>query len=348
MVLFAYNRPIDADAAWKAAAEALAAQLGPDVVVIGRSRRVQIAVGGVPGARVEEALEIPCEPPLRLELVQLEGEFSQPNGAVLATELTKPNAAVARENAAKNGRSNVVVARLSAAEVAEALRRDREFARLKELGVDLDAYDLGTLFVDPPRCGLEAPTLKLAPRPTVVYMSCGPDTLAENLHALNATHVVADFAVFDQFPYTDHCEPVKRVSKVSATLGDIPGGDEIWDPLELAQWRDVEELRATELANGRAAMLAFVGWIWPQVFGLWKGGPVTSSDPIAALTEVPTVAWVQFIVFCGAIEANRLNYDRGLERDTSKVFFDPLGLYPEDAEARPACSSRSSRTRARR
>mmetsp|Transcript_15441 Transcript_15441/g.50351 ORF Transcript_15441/g.50351 Transcript_15441/m.50351 type:complete len:120 (-) Transcript_15441:65-424(-) len=79
-------------------------------------------------------------------------------------------------------------------------------------------------------------------------------------------------------------------------------------------------------------MLAFVGWIWPQVFGLWKGGPVTSSDPIAALTEVPTVAWVQFIVFCGAIEANRLNYDRGLERDTSKVFFDPLGLYPEDAE----------------
>lgn len=253
MVLFAYNRPIDADAAWKAAAEALAAQLGPDVVVIGRSRRVQIAVGGsCPGrAQVEETLEIPCEPPLRLELVQLEGEFSQPNGAVcermlawamaatkpgdgaeprdllelycgngnftiplsrhfrkvLATELTKPNAAVARENAAKNGRSNVVVARLSAAEVAEALRRDREFARLKELGVDLDAYDLGTLFVDPPRCGLDAPTLKLAHGfETVVYMSCGPDTLAENLHALNATHVVADFAVFDQFPYTDHCE----------------------------------------------------------------------------------------------------------------------------------------------
>ena len=93
------------------------------------------------------------------------------------------------------------------AEVAEALRRDREFARLKELGVDLDAYDLGTLFVDPPRCGLDAPTLKLAHGfETVVYMSCGPDTLAEYLHALNATHVVADFAVFDQFPYTDHCE----------------------------------------------------------------------------------------------------------------------------------------------
>ena len=58
---------------------------------------------------------------------------------------------------------------------------------------------------------------------------------------------------------------------------------------------------------------------------------VTTTDPIDAIMQVPTVAWVQFSVFCGAIEANRLNYDRGLERDTSKVFFDPLGLYPTDA-----------------
>ena len=49
-------------------------------------------------------------------------------------------------------------------------------------------------------------------------------------------------------------------------------------------------------------------------------------------TQVPTVAWAQFVVFCGAIEANRVNYDKGLERDSSKPFFDPLGLYPEDAE----------------
>ncbi|KAH8046975.1 S-adenosylmethionine-dependent tRNA (m5U54) methyltransferase [Aureococcus anophagefferens] len=359
MVLFAYNRPIDADAAWKAAAEALAAQLGPDVV--------------------EETLEIPCEPPLRLELVQLEGEFSQPNGAVCermlawAMAATKPAEGAAPRDLLElycgNGNFTIPLSRHFRKVLATELTKpNAAFARLKELGVDLDAYDLGTLFVDPPRCGLDAPTLKLAHGfETVVYMSCGPDTLAENLHALNATHVVADFAVFDQFPYTDHCEDravSKRYAKKHAARdkkagggkhkggggggkkrpapdgardgagkkkpkapeprraapwatarsckGDglgfpgVYGGDEIWDPLELAQWRDV--------------------------FGLWKGGPVTSSDPIAALTEVPTVAWVQFIVFCGAIEANRLNYDRGLERDTSKVFFDPLGLYPEDAE----------------
>ena len=126
-------------------------------------------------------------------------------------------------------------------------------------------------------------------------------------------------------------------TKLSADLTSIPGasiecGDEVWDPLELAQWRDINELRATELANGRAAMLASVGWVWPQVFGLWKGGPVTTTDPIEALQQVPTAAWVQFIFFCGAIEANRVNYDKGLERDSSKPFFDPLGLYPEDAE----------------
>ena len=51
-----------------------------------------------------------------------------------------------------------------------------------------------------------------------------------------------------------------------------------------------------------------------------------------------TVAWVQAIGLCGAIEASKLNWDKGLTpglieaADTSKPFFDPFGLYPEDAE----------------
>ena len=127
-------------------------------------------------------------------------------------------------------------------------------------------------------------------------------------------------------------------TKLSADLTSIPGasiecGDEVWDPLELAQWRDINELRATELANGRAAMLASVGWVWPQLFGLWKGGAVTTTDPIDAIMQVPTVAWAQFVVFCGAIEANKYNWAKGEGpmTDPSKVFFDPFGLYPEDA-----------------
>ena len=113
----------------------------------------------------------------------------------------------------------------------------------------------------------------------------------------------------------------------------IECGDQVWDPLELSQWRDAGEMRACELANGRAALLGWVGWLWPQVFGLWKGGPVTTTDPIDAIMQVPTVAWAQFIVFCGAIEANKYNWAKGEGpmTDPSKPFFDPFGLYPTDA-----------------
>lgn len=40
----------------------------------------------------------------------------------------------------------------------------------------------------------------------VVYISCNPETLHENLKTLAGTHTVQRFAVFDQFPYTHHLE----------------------------------------------------------------------------------------------------------------------------------------------
>jgi len=112
----------------------------------------------------------------------------------------------------------------------------------------------------------------------------------------------------------------------------IECGDVAFDPLELAQWRDFDELRETEIANGRSAMLAVVGWVWPQVFGLWKGGPVQTTDPIEAIAQVPGSAWAQMIALCGALEAAKVNWKSGIERDQTQPFFDPFGLYPEDAE----------------
>jgi tRNA (uracil-5-)-methyltransferase len=41
---------------------------------------------------------------------------------------------------------------------------------------------------------------------TIIYISCNPHSLAENLQALDATHRIGQFALFDQFPYTDHME----------------------------------------------------------------------------------------------------------------------------------------------
>ena len=69
----------------------------------------------------------------------------------------------------------------------------------------LDA--LRTLFVDPPRAGLDAPTVALARGfDHILYISCNPQTLRDNVEALHATHRIAAAAAFDQFPYTHHLE----------------------------------------------------------------------------------------------------------------------------------------------
>jgi len=40
----------------------------------------------------------------------------------------------------------------------------------------------------------------------ILYISCNPETLKDNLQLLNETHKVTRFALFDQFPYTEHME----------------------------------------------------------------------------------------------------------------------------------------------
>ncbi|MBL4856115.1 MAG: tRNA (uridine(54)-C5)-methyltransferase TrmA, partial [Idiomarina sp.] len=40
----------------------------------------------------------------------------------------------------------------------------------------------------------------------IIYISCNPETLTENIHDLSSSHKVTAAAMFDQFPYTDHIE----------------------------------------------------------------------------------------------------------------------------------------------
>lgn len=42
--------------------------------------------------------------------------------------------------------------------------------------------------------------------PAILYISCNPQTLSENLETLSTTHHVERLALFDQFPYTHHME----------------------------------------------------------------------------------------------------------------------------------------------
>jgi tRNA (uracil-5-)-methyltransferase len=124
---------------------------------------------------------------------------------VLATEISKTSVKSAHHNFEINNIKNVHIARMSAEEFSSALAGDREFRRLKD--VDLSSYQFSTVLVDPPRAGLDAATTQLVSRfDQILYISCNPDTLHQNVLELIKTHSIEKIAIFDQFPYTDHIE----------------------------------------------------------------------------------------------------------------------------------------------
>ncbi len=124
---------------------------------------------------------------------------------VLATEISKSSVNAAQYNIAENNIENVDIIRMSAEEFTEAMNGTREFSRLKD--IDLKSYNCNTILVDPPRAGLDDDTVEMVKQyETIIYISCNPQTLYNNMKVFCETHKVEKFAVFDQFPYTDHLE----------------------------------------------------------------------------------------------------------------------------------------------
>jgi len=235
LVTLCYHRPIDEQ--WDAAARRLADELG--ILLIGRSRgRRRVLERDY----VVEQLQVDGR---TWRYQQVEGGFTQPNGCVnqhmlswalaaagrndddllelycgngnftlplstrfrrvLATELSKSSVRSALENIADNQVDNVTLVRLASEEVTQALTGVREFRRLQ--GIDLSGYRFGTVFVDPPRAGLDPATLQLVKSyPRILYISCNPETLAANIAELQDSHRITRCALFDQFPYTHHME----------------------------------------------------------------------------------------------------------------------------------------------
>lgn len=109
-----------------------------------------------------------------------------------------------------------------------------------------------------------------------------------------------------------------------------------FDPLKLAQWIPAKWARETELANGRSAMLATVGWFFPYAFGAFDSQDVTSTDPMAAILEADPQWWAQFILLCGTFEAYK--YKKALEGKSYTGKGDPVldyaNGYPKSEEAR--------------
>jgi tRNA (uracil-5-)-methyltransferase len=235
MVTLCYHRPLDE--AWETAARVLAEQLG--VSLIGRSKGKRLVIGR---DYAVEQLQVAGR---TFSYRQPEGAFTQPNGAVnqkmlnwafdamgerdddllelycgngnftlplatrarkvLATEISKTSVNAALHNLDENGVDNVRLVRLSAEELTQALNEVRPFRRLE--GIELKSYDFGTVFVDPPRAGMDPDTCELTRRfERILYISCNPQTLAQNIAQLHDTHRIERCALFDQFPYTHHME----------------------------------------------------------------------------------------------------------------------------------------------
>lgn len=144
-----------------------------------------------------------------LELYCGNGNFSLPLAQnfdrVIATEISKSSVYSAQNNIAKNNIDNVIIVRMSSEDFSDAMDKVRDFTRLKN--IDLDSYNFSTVLVDPPRAGLDDHTIEIIQRfENIIYVSCNPDTLMENLKHLGKTHQIEALAAFDQFPYTDHLE----------------------------------------------------------------------------------------------------------------------------------------------
>ncbi|CAL5219364.1 g1183 [Coccomyxa viridis] len=212
----------------------------PSVHIVGRSRKQKIELDA---GHVIETLNVDGK---QLTYKQVEGAFSQPNGGmcekmlkwagrvtqgsndhdmlelycgngnftvalapnfrkVVATELSKASVAAAEFNLAANDITNVSIGRLSAEDFTAAWHGKLESKRAEAL--NLKEHDLRTILVDPPRAGCDENTNQLLTEfDNIVYISCNPDTLHANLQRMKESHDIRNFALFDQFPYTEHIE----------------------------------------------------------------------------------------------------------------------------------------------
>ena len=241
LVTLVYHRKLED--AWTESAQTLADNLG--IQIIGRSRKQRIVLDRdyvteclvVNGRKfhyrqIENSFTQPnaqvCEKMLEWALQQAEplsgdllelycglGTFTIPLAQqfdrVLATEISKTSVRAAEINLGLNGTENVVIGRMAAEDFSTGWRTG-EGRRIKDY--QLDRYNFTTVFVDPPRAGLDDDTVELVREfDNILYISCNPETLLDNVQALSSTHEVKRLALFDQFPYSHHREAGILLSK---------------------------------------------------------------------------------------------------------------------------------------
>ncbi len=135
---------------------------------------------------------------------------------VIATENSRPSLVALEKNIKLNNCNNIKFARLSGKETLEAYDEKREFRRLINKEIVLKEYDIRSIFVDPPREGIDQQTVsKISQFDEIIYISCGFESFKRDLDLLKKTHEIEKVAMFDQFPYTNHIESgviLKRIT----------------------------------------------------------------------------------------------------------------------------------------
>ncbi|WP_448549611.1 tRNA (uridine(54)-C5)-methyltransferase TrmA [Thalassotalea fusca] len=239
LVSLLYHKPLTDE--WQSEATALAARLSviAPTSIIGRARKQKVIIGK---DYVTERLTVGND---TYQYQQVENSFTQPNAIVnekmllwaqqatagkggdlielycgngnfsialaknfdrvLGTEISKSSVNSAQINISDNNIDNIHIVRMSSEEFSQAMTGERQFRRLE--GFDLTSYSYDTVLVDPPRAGLDKDSVALVSQfNQIIYISCNPDTLKDNLEELAKTHNIEKFAIFDQFPYTHHVE----------------------------------------------------------------------------------------------------------------------------------------------
>lgn len=103
-----------------------------------------------------------------------------------------------------------------------------------------------------------------------------------------------------------------RSSILSMSAKDMPGVTAplgFFDPLGFSTKADAKTLskyRESELKHGRVAMLAVLGYLSAERWHPLYEGKL-SGNPLEALTQVPTLGWVQIVAFCAIIEYTQWN-----------------------------------------
>ena len=242
LISLLYHKKLDEN--WKEEAHHLKKRLGENIHLIGRSRKQKMTLDQ---DFIHECLTVNGH---EYHYQQVENSFTQPNAFinehmlewaqtqtqnsqndllelycgngnftialaknfrnVLATEISKSSVQSAEHNFKLNKINNVSVVRISSEELSQHVQGIQKRKRLHAW----QDFQFSCALVDPPRSGLDPHSVEVLKKiPNIIYISCNPNTLIQNLEELTQTHTIIRTALFDQFPYTDHIETGIRLQK---------------------------------------------------------------------------------------------------------------------------------------